>query len=123
MTETTYKWGEAPGEFKSQKDADKAKREHKARIHRNVTKQGGLKKVASTAARSAVARTFKQANTPGRGVRTHGTMWDKIANSVATRLRQISGAGGRGGRIGAGYAKPSLPGMKTEIPKKLTRNY
>ena len=31
MTDTTFKWGEAPGEFKSQKDAQRAKTEQKVK--------------------------------------------------------------------------------------------
>ena len=109
MTDTTYKWGTAPGEYKSQEDAQRAKTKQKLKSRR-IRKGEPKNQASSIRAANALSRTFKQ-----------GTVkkWGNIARSIATQLRS---AGGSGTPV-RGAGKQSIPGTKVEIPKKLTKSY
>ena len=109
MTDTTYKWGEAPGEFKSQKDAQRAKTKQKVksrRLRKSYSRNNEHSQIAR--ASDAMKRTFK----PGTVKK-----WGNIVKSIATQLRSVGSPVPRGS--GGGKTHP----WKTEIPKKLTRNY
>ena len=114
MTETTYKWGEAPGEFKSQKDAQRAKTQQKVKSRRMKRTLGRIRLSnpahGSVRASIALSRTFKPTTVPG---------WGNIVKSITAQLRSM---GGRSGVPVRGGGKQPHP-WKTEIPKKLTRNY
>ena len=113
MTDTTFKWGEAPGEFKSQKDAQRAKTKQKVRS-RTIRKgsKGGGPLIRSS---EALDRSFRQGGPKGKWMD-----WGVIARSIAKHLHKIN-PGGRSAPRGSGGGKTQP--WKTEIPKKLTRNY
>ena len=115
MTETTYKWGEAPGEFKSEKAAQRAKTQQKVRS-RKIRKgaKGGGPLIRSS---EALDRSFKRG-----GPQSAGVPWGAVARSIAKHLHKIQ-SGGKSGTPIRGAGKQSIPGTKVEIPKKLTRNY
>tara|TARA_R100000808_G_scaffold5220_1_gene16026 strand:- start:3416 stop:3766 length:351 start_codon:yes stop_codon:yes gene_type:complete len=116
MTDTTYKWGTAPGEYKSQEDAQRAKTKQKlkSRRIRKGAKGGGplLRSV------EALDRSFTRG-----GPQSAGVPWGAVARSIAKHLHKISPkSGGPAVRI-SGAGKQSIPGTKVEIPKKLTKSY
>jgi len=115
MTETTYKWGTAPGEFKSQKDAQRAKTKQKVKS-RTIRKRskGGGPLIRSS---EALDRSFSR-----KGPQSARMPWDAIARSIAKQLHKINPGGGKSGvpmRGGGGKTHP----WKTELPKKLTKLY
>ncbi len=116
-TNTTYKWGEAPGEFKSQEDAQRAKTKQKAKSRR-LRKGDPRNQAASLRATKALNRTVKFQDTRMGPKWTH-MKWGNITRSIAAQLRS---AGGKSGVPVRGGGKQPQP-WKTEIPKKLTRNY
>ena len=117
MTETTYKWGEAPGEFKSEKAAQRAKTQQKVKSRK-------IRKVTNRPtnllrAMDAIDRSFS-----GKDRFSHMRVnWTKIAQSAADTLRKLKPKVGPSIKMVGGGGGKSLPGTKVEIPKKLTRNY